>query len=147
MELWILEFIGKFRWNSHDNSKRYLNNVFPFAVSCIHTSHLRWVNSVLIVSLVFLFVWLVNWSIWLLLQTLKVPIPRSLSKCLTFLQLLQMVIAVVANAYTDLAVRLGNSCARDPTSIKWSWAIYGTYVFLFAQFFYQSYYSKKSKKA
>jgi hypothetical protein len=80
------------------------------------------------------------------LKSLKVPIPRTISKCITFLQLLQMIVAVSVNAYTEVVLGSGNSCARDSTSIKWSWAIYGSYVFLFAHFFYKSYYSKKSKK-
>jgi len=79
-------------------------------------------------------------------KALKIYIPRSISKSITFLQLLQMIVAVSINAYSQFVISSGQPCARDQKSINWIWAIYGSYVFLFGQFFYTSYYAKKSKK-
>ncbi|CAL8097160.1 unnamed protein product [Orchesella dallaii] len=80
------------------------------------------------------------------LKSMKVYIPRNFSMIITSLQLTQMIVAVGLNIYSLYIIGTGGECAREPGSLVWVGVIYGSYMYLFADFMYKSYFCKKTKK-
>ena len=76
-----------------------------------------------------------------------IPIPKFVNKCVTILQLSQMVLGVVFNGITIKAFLSGVTCGTDAFKIQVSIAIYVSYGALFANFFYQTYIKPKGKGA
>lgn len=74
-----------------------------------------------------------------------IPIPKIVNKCITLLQLSQMVLGVVFNAITIRAFLKGVTCGTDAFKIQVSICIYVSYGVLFANFFYQAYLKPKKK--
>jgi elongation of very long chain fatty acids protein 6 len=82
------------------------------------------------------------------LKALGVKVPRNCAMIITFLQLLQMFFGIVVNVYALQLMWLqgrGSECSRGYFGLKVSFGIYVTYFFLFAQFFYASYFKKSSQ--
>jgi len=77
-------------------------------------------------------------------KAIKIRIPKSLAMVITSLQLIQMVIGCTI---TILAWRykmvLGKNCAVTDNNLHWSFLMYLSYFFLFARFFYISYFNKR----
>ena len=74
-----------------------------------------------------------------------IQIPKIVSKFVTLLQLLQMVLGVVFNAVTIRAFLRGVTCGTDAFRIQVSICIYVSYGILFANFFYKAYLQPKKK--
>jgi len=80
------------------------------------------------------------------LKAMKVYIPRNFSMIITSLQLTQMIVAVGLNVYSLYIIGTGGECARETGSMVWVGVIYGSYMYLFAEFMYRAYFCKKTKK-
>ncbi|KAI6659754.1 hypothetical protein LOD99_10687 [Oopsacas minuta] len=74
-----------------------------------------------------------------------IPIPKIVNKCVTILQLFQMVLGVIFNTITIRAFLKGVTCGTDSFKIQISILIYVSYGALFANFFYQTYLKPKPK--
>jgi len=81
------------------------------------------------------------------LKALGVRIPRNFAMTITFLQLLQMVGGIVVNVYALNLMYFQNKESECPHrnyfGLKVSFGIYVIYFFLFAHFFYTSYFTSK----
>ena len=75
----------------------------------------------------------------------QIPIPKFVNKCVTIIQLSQMVLGVVFNAITIRAFLKGITCGTDTFKIQVSILIYVSYGVLFANFFYQTYLKPKGR--
>ena len=81
------------------------------------------------------------------LRALKFNLSRHISKLITSLQLIQMIIGCIVN-YTAWTIKLQNrQCAISDENIKYSFLMYFTYFMLFFQFFINAYIKKPSKKS
>jgi len=80
------------------------------------------------------------------LKAMRVQIPRNFSMMITTLQLAQMMAAVGLNIYSSYILAKGEQCARETGSLIWVGVIYFSYMYLFAEFMYRSYFCKKTKK-
>ena len=80
-----------------------------------------------------------------------VRIPRQVNICLTLLQTSQMVVGCTVNILAWKFRSQGDFCGTTETNIKVSLLMYSSYFFLFAHYFYQTYFVKrrprKDKKA
>ena len=74
-----------------------------------------------------------------MLKALKVPVPKVISKWITTLQLLQMVVGVSINIYQVQVLRQGIDCVVTSGHITVAFLMYFSYALLFAKFFYDSY--------
>jgi len=72
--------------------------------------------------------------------------PRKLAMAITLLQLSQMAIGLIVNCYAVYVKRTGADCARSDENIRVQMAIYASYLILFVNYFYRSYFTKASKK-
>jgi elongation of very long chain fatty acids protein 6 len=84
------------------------------------------------------------------LKALGVKVPRNCAMIITFLQLTQMFFGIIVNVYALQLMWLQgreSECSRGYFGLKVSFGIYVTYFFLFAQFFYKSYFQKSTKPA
>jgi len=79
------------------------------------------------------------------LKALKVQIPKKISMTITILQLAQMIIGVGVNLYSLYVLGTEAGCAREPYSIKLIGTVYGSFMVLFADFLYKSYFGKSKK--
>ena len=68
-----------------------------------------------------------------------IAIPKFVNKCVTIIQLFQMVFGVAINCVTTLAFMRGTTCGTDALQVQISVGIYVSYGVLFANFFYRSY--------
>ncbi|ODN05559.1 putative fatty acid elongation protein 3 [Orchesella cincta] len=81
-----------------------------------------------------------------MLKGLNVPVPRSISMCLTSLQMSQMICGIFVNAYAVYVKSKGEPCARSEEGINLHLMMYGSYLILFANYFYRAYIHQKPRK-
>jgi elongation of very long chain fatty acids protein 6 len=80
------------------------------------------------------------------LKSMKVSVPKILSKSITSLQLLQMAIGCVINYWAFFLKKRNDACGVSYECITFSLVMYISYFLLFAQFFINAYLSKAKKK-
>jgi hypothetical protein len=82
------------------------------------------------------------------LQTIGIRVPRSFAMMLTLMQMIQMVIGILVVAITHYYLTFSpRGCNSSHIVSTCGSLMYASYLLLFAQFFYKSYFSsKKSKK-
>ncbi|CAL8097177.1 unnamed protein product [Orchesella dallaii] len=73
-------------------------------------------------------------------KALRFNVPRQLSMMITLLQLSQMAVGLIVNLYAMYAKSVGWECARSTQGFQILMAIYGSYLVLFAKFFYKTYF-------
>lgn len=66
---------------------------------------------------------------------------------ITFTQLVQMFFGIGVNVYTLYVKSSGVPCQTEPFNVILALTMYASYAVLFANFFYQSYFSGKKKFA
>ena len=79
------------------------------------------------------------------LKALQVKLPRWVSITITTCQLSQMVVGVALQIAALYYLRKGNTCDTTYGDITFALAIYGSYMVLFADFFYKAYLTPKAK--
>ena len=77
------------------------------------------------------------------LRALRVRVPRWVNMVITSLQLLQMVSGILINSLVLLYQHQGFQCRMGALHIFFTFVMYGSYLVLFANFFYQSYMKPK----
>jgi len=77
------------------------------------------------------------------LKAMNVPVPRSVSIAITSTQMSQMVIGMGVNFYAIYIKNKGEPCARSEDGINLHLTMYGSYLILFANYFYRAYIVKK----
>ena len=81
-------------------------------------------------------------------KSMNISVPRFFAKSITLFQLLQMLIGFIVNLLALYFVRVEKRlCQTTMLNIQLSTAMYLSYFYLFAQFFYQAYYGAKHKEA
>lgn len=80
------------------------------------------------------------------LKAMKIPVPRQISMVITALQLIQMFIGVSVTFMIHNWKGNGLPCNESYNVIYLAMVMYGSYLLLFANFFYQTYVCKKSSK-
>ncbi len=81
------------------------------------------------------------------LRAARFRVPRFLQRSITLLQLLQMIIGCIVNIIAYKYKQNGYYCMTSDNNIIISLVLYITYLILFAQFFYSTYFSKaKARK-
>ena len=79
------------------------------------------------------------------LKALKIHVPRQCAIFITVCQLTQMLVGVVLTIVSYVLITYGYACDTTKTDLYFSMGIYGSYMVLFANFFYQSYLKPKPK--
>ena len=79
------------------------------------------------------------YSYYALRATGLVKMPRVIKPTITSVQMLQMVIGIVVSVYAIIQFGLGNDCAITHTSAWFSLIVYGMFLILFLELFYNSY--------
>jgi len=74
----------------------------------------------------------------------RVKVPKPLAMVITLLQLLQMVVGCWVNILAWRYKAAGRDCSVSQTNLYWSFAMYFSYFILFARFFQQAYFSRKT---
>lgn len=77
------------------------------------------------------------------LKAFRVWIPRWVNMVITSMQLLQMVIGVLVNSLVILYQSQGHQCKMGGMHIFFTYAMYASYLVLFANFFFHSYMKPK----
>ena len=80
------------------------------------------------------------------LRAARVRLPRFIQQFITIFQMIQMIIGCIVNIAAFNYKQEGYSCATSNTNIILSLLLYASYLFLFAHFFYMSYFHKDSMK-
>lgn len=78
------------------------------------------------------------------LRALKFNVSQYVSKLITSLQLIQMIIGCIVNYKAWLIKSQNRTCAISDENIKYSFIMYFTYFVLFFQFFINAYIKKKN---
>ncbi|PIK57590.1 putative elongation of very long chain fatty acids protein 6-like [Apostichopus japonicus] len=68
-----------------------------------------------------------------------IRLPRQVNITITSLQLIQMFFGIYVNVYAYIEISNGRQCDNTWPSLYASFAMYASYVLLFANFFYQTY--------
>jgi len=79
------------------------------------------------------------------MKAMRFRVPTSISMVITSLQLLQMVVGVTVNVYSYFNKLGGGDCDRTDKEINQALIMYGSYLILFGNFFYQTYMTEKPK--
>jgi len=77
------------------------------------------------------------------LKALRVPLPGLLRLAITTSQLAQFVVLTGVNCLVAYFLYIGKDCKSNPKNLVWSFFIVANYLYLFARFFYQSYFVGK----
>lgn len=78
---------------------------------------------------------------------MKFHIPRPIAMVLTGFQLSQMVVGLVVNFHAYATKLNGDACDISYHHLNMGLVMYASYFLLFAKFFFQAYYGRKSAKA
>ena len=81
------------------------------------------------------------------LKAMRVYIPRWVSMFITSCQLLQMVMGIISNMAALYYLEHGHQCATTHKDIMLAFALYATYLVLFAHFFYKAYIRPRPAKS
>lgn len=77
------------------------------------------------------------------LKALRVRVPQMVRLAITTSQLAQFGILTIVNCLVAYFLYKGKACESSPYNLVWSFFIVANYLYLFARFFYQSYYIGK----
>lgn len=80
------------------------------------------------------------------LKAMRVSIPRWVSMFITSSQLLQMLLGIISNMAALYFLKQGHKCSTTTNDVLIAFALYATYLVLFANFFYSSYMKPKPKE-
>jgi len=75
-------------------------------------------------------------------KALRWRVPRSIAMVITFMQISQMIVGLLVNAWTMQSKQNGLPCHVSDENIKASLLMYASYFVLFCKFFYDTYMSK-----
>lgn len=89
----------------------------------------------------------VMYTYYALKASKAVRIPSWVNVAITSLQLTQMLVGCVVNAYAYLFRRRGEWCSATDTNLRVSFLMYFSYFVLFAHFFYIAYVDKSKRAA
>ncbi|CAG7733460.1 unnamed protein product [Allacma fusca] len=79
------------------------------------------------------------------LRAMGINVPRKFALCLTTAQILQMLMGFYVNLYSVFAKQIGWDCPRRNSNIVFALLMYGSYLVLFVNFFYNSYLTPKKQ--
>lgn len=77
----------------------------------------------------------------------RIRVPNILAMVITTLQTLQMVVGCVINVMAFYYKSSDKGCAVTSQNLFWSFLMYTSYLYLFARFFYLSYFKAGGKKS
>ncbi|CAG7834513.1 unnamed protein product [Allacma fusca] len=80
-----------------------------------------------------------DFAIGSLSLALKFRVPKFVSITITSLQIIQMVLGVYVNLHALVTKFNNNDCDVPMDNIFWALAMYGSYFYLFVQFFSRAY--------
>lgn len=77
----------------------------------------------------------------------RIKVPNVLAMVITTLQTLQMVVGCTINITAAYYLHSGRKCAVSSQNLVWSFLMYTSYFYLFARFFYLSYFKPGGTKS
>ena len=79
------------------------------------------------------------------LKAMRIRVPRQVNICITILQMLQMAVGVAITIAIYMRKRAGLPCAETDRVMYFAMLMYSSYLVLFINFFYQTYFKGSAK--